>query len=281
VTGNVAIADPYPALKLTQIDSPTNPLAPLHNARFTKIASPPTASWGGWVKLDNGYATEGLAVASWAADRRDLFTISSDQALWHKWWDGKSWSGWESLGGGPFMGQPAAVSWDLNRLDIFALGKDQQLWHLFFDNGWGRWERLGGVLELGVAAASWGPRQLTVYAVGINNSIYSLSFDNGWSGFQQLNSFVTSPPAATAYALNELTLGGIGGGNNLYFTNYNSGYKGWVNAGGIGLDVATASWGPYQFAFFVRGPDLKVNLQTYDGGFSMAGWVWTGLQHTR
>jgi hypothetical protein len=274
VTGNVAMADTYPALPLTQIDSPTNPLAPLHNARFAKIASAPTASWGGWVKLDNGFATGGLAVASWAANRRDLFTISSDQALWHKWWDGGRWSGWERLGGGPFTGQPAAVSWGQNRLDIFAVGTDQKLWHLFFDNGnWGSWETFGGVLKLGVAAASWGPRQLTVYTIGINNSIYSLSFgSNGWSDFQQLNSLSTSPPAATAYAENELTLGCIGGGNNLYFDNYNSGYRGWINAGGIGLDVATASWGPYQFAFFVRGPDFKVYLKTYDNG-SSNDWV--------
>jgi hypothetical protein len=273
VTGNEASADTWPALPLYQIDSPTNPQAPLHNARFTKIASPPTASWGSWVKLDNGYATQGLSVASWAANRRDLFTISSDQALWHKWWGGNGWSGWERLGGGPFLGQPAAVSWGQNRIDIFAVGTDQQLWHLVFDSGWGSWERLGGVLKLGAAAASWSPGQLTVYSIGINNTIYSLSFGaKGWSGFQQLNSFSISPPAATAYAENELTLGCIGGGNNLDFINYNAGYQGWVNAGGIGLDVATASWGPYQFAFFVRGPDFKVYLKTYDNG-SSSGWV--------
>jgi hypothetical protein len=23
----------------------------------------------------------------------------TDNALWHKWWDGSRWSGWESLGG--------------------------------------------------------------------------------------------------------------------------------------------------------------------------------------
>lgn len=141
------------------------------------------------MKLDNGYATEGLAIASWATNRRDLFTISSDQALWHKWWDGKSWSGWERLGGGPFMGQPAAVSWDLYRLDIFAIGTDKQLWHLQFDNGKrGTWEAFDGILKLGVAAASWGPRQLTVYAVGSNNSIYSLSFGpNGWATVEQFH----------------------------------------------------------------------------------------------
>ena len=28
----------------------------------------------------------------------DVFVKGTDNALWHKWWDGSSWSGWESLG---------------------------------------------------------------------------------------------------------------------------------------------------------------------------------------
>ena len=52
----------------------------------------------------------GLAVSSWAPNRLDTFVRGTDDALWHKWWDGASWSGWESLGG-VLTSEPAGVSW--------------------------------------------------------------------------------------------------------------------------------------------------------------------------
>ena len=45
-----------------------------------------------------------------------LFVRGTDNALWHKWWNGSAWSGWESLGGvltsGPAVIQitPAGVT---------------------------------------------------------------------------------------------------------------------------------------------------------------------------
>jgi hypothetical protein len=43
-----------------------------------------------------GEALEQRKREHWAPGRLDLFVHGTDNALWHKWYDGGSWSGWES-----------------------------------------------------------------------------------------------------------------------------------------------------------------------------------------
>jgi hypothetical protein len=84
------------------------------------------------------------SVVSWAANRLDVFIQGTDNALWHKWFDGQAWNGWESLGG-QLTGPPTAVSWAANRLDVFIQGTDNALWHKWFDGqAWNGWESVGG-----------------------------------------------------------------------------------------------------------------------------------------
>ena len=40
------------------------------------------------------------------ANRIDCFVRGTEQAMWHRWWDGSPWGGWESLGG--VTGTPTA-----------------------------------------------------------------------------------------------------------------------------------------------------------------------------
>jgi hypothetical protein len=83
-------------------------------------------------------------VSSWGDNRLDVFVRGTDNALWHKWWDGSSWSsGWESLGG-VLTSAPGAVSWGYNRIDVFVKGTDNALWHKWWDgSSWSGWESLG------------------------------------------------------------------------------------------------------------------------------------------
>jgi len=99
------------------------------------IASPhpsPNVAW----ELLGGTLTSGPAVCSWAPGRLDVFARGTDNALWHKWWDGSSWSGWQQLGANPFSSDPAAVSWGPNRIDVFVQGTDNALYHKWWDGSW-------------------------------------------------------------------------------------------------------------------------------------------------
>jgi hypothetical protein len=84
-------------------------------------------AWSGWEDL-GGLLTSGVSVSSWASDRLDCFVKGTDNALYHKWWDGTRWSGWDSLGG-VLVDTPGAVSWGPNRIDVFGPGTNKHMFH--------------------------------------------------------------------------------------------------------------------------------------------------------
>ncbi len=86
--------------------------------------------WYGWENL-GGVLTSDPAVSSWGPNRLDCFVRGTDNAMWHKWWNGSSWSGWENLGGVLTSG-PGAVSWGPFRIDTFVRGTDNAMWHKWY-----------------------------------------------------------------------------------------------------------------------------------------------------
>ena len=86
--------------------------------------------WSNWQSL-GGVLTSDPATVSWGDGRTDVFVRGTDNALWHKWFNG-TWSGWESLGGVLSSG-PDVSSWAAGHLDVFARGSDNALWQKRFD----------------------------------------------------------------------------------------------------------------------------------------------------
>ena len=64
----------------------------------------------------------------------DAFVRGTDNALWHKWWNGR-WSQWEDLGG-ILTSAPTVSSWSEGRLDVFARGTDNSLIHKWWNGNW-------------------------------------------------------------------------------------------------------------------------------------------------
>jgi hypothetical protein len=128
-----------------------------HKARdnFTWLPSPL-----GWEDLGGGFRPVAPAVASWGANRLDIFSVGlPPSGVQHKWWDGQMWQpsqfGWEDLGGlglGPTAtpaATPAATTWGANRLDIFGISSDKSIAHKWWDGQTWQpsqlgWELLGG-----------------------------------------------------------------------------------------------------------------------------------------
>ena len=69
-------------------------------------------------------------MSSWQQNRLDVFVRGTDNALYHKYWNGRQWIDWENLGG-VLTSAPAAVSWGPNRIDVFARGQNQNLIHMY------------------------------------------------------------------------------------------------------------------------------------------------------
>jgi len=277
VSGDTMRVDTWPALRLTTIDSPTNPQAPLHNALFTKTVSSRSGSWGNWENL-GAYAIDGCAVASWAPNRLDVFVVGGDRALYHRAWDGSAWSSDWGRFNSYCVGTPAAVSWGPNRVDVFVIGGDRQCYHLYWDgHSWNGWEALGGQCEYGVAASSWATNQLDVFVTGTDQAIWRRSWTGAaWTGWQKVNSGTISAPAAVAYAQNGVDIACIGPDHDLYVNNDSgSGFGGWLNTGGYCVDgVAAASWGPDRLDLFAIGEDGAVWQRPWEGSFG--NWVSLG-----
>ena len=148
--------------------------------------------------------TSSPCAVSWGYNRIDVFGRGTDNALWHKWWDGSSWSGWESLGG-ILTSAPTVSSWGDNRLDVFVKGTDNALWHKWWDgSSWSGWESLGGVLTSAPGAVSWGYNRIDVFVKGTDNALWHKWWDgSSWSGWESLGAdgSASPPPGWAAISL--------------------------------------------------------------------------------
>jgi peptidoglycan hydrolase-like protein with peptidoglycan-binding domain len=226
---------------------------------------------GGWESL-GGIITSAPDAASWAANRLDVFARGTDNALWHRWWDGSAWRGWESLGG-VITSNPGAVSWGSNRIDVFARGTDNALWHRWWDgNAWRGWESLGGVLSSGPDVSSWAANRLDVFVRGTDNALWHRWWDgSAWRGWESLGGVLSSDPSAVSWSGGRIDVFVRGTDNALWHKWYWGGWSGWESLGGIltsGPDAS--SWAPGRLDVFARGTDSAMWHKWYWGGWS--GW---------
>lgn len=176
----------------------------------------PGGRWSRWEDL-GGVITSAPAAASWARNRLDTFARGTDNALWHKWWDGSRWSDWESLGG-TLTSAPAAVSWGANRIDVFARGQGDRLYHLWWDGSrWSRWEDLRERITSAPAVSSRENNRLEVFARNQNNQLITMSWNGSrWSNWTNLDGNITSDPAAVSWGPNRTDVFARGTNNAMW-----------------------------------------------------------------
>ena len=169
-----------------------------------------------WESLGGNLILQPAAV-SWGPNRLDIFTVGTDSALWHRWWDGSKWGGWESLGGA-LISAPTAVSWAANRIDIFALDKNAALNHKWFDGtSWGGWESLGGTLTSPLSVVSWGSNRIDVFGLGTDRALWTRWWDGSrWNGWLSLGGTLTTPPTAISWGPGRIDVFGRGTDNALW-----------------------------------------------------------------
>ncbi len=182
-------------------------------------------------------------VSSWGDNRLDVFVRGTDNALWHKWWDGSSWSsGWENLGG-VLTSAPGAVSWGPNRIDVFVKGTDNALWHKWWDgSSWNNWESLGGVLTSAPTVSSWSNNRLDVFVKGTDNALWHKWWDgSSWSNWESLGGVLTSAPGAVSWGPHRIDVFVKGTDNALWHKWWDgSSWSSWESLGG---EIAAPSGG--------------------------------------
>jgi Repeat of unknown function (DUF346) len=260
-------------------DAPTGWGTPDGTAAFTY-----SPHWSSWLS-EIGAPPPGIAagsspaVASWGANRLDVFVRGTDNAIWHAWWDGSTWNYWQSLGPS-IVSSPAAVSWGPNRIDLFGVGTDGKLYHQYWNGStWSAWVSELGAPPPGIASgsapavASWGASHLDVFVRGADNAIWQATWNgSAWSGWTSLGGTITSSPAAVSWGSGRIDLFGIGSGGVVYHKYYSGSWSGWLSEIGApppgiasGSSPAVSSWGANRLDVFVRGADNAIWHAWWDG----------------
>jgi len=220
----------------------------------------------GWESL-GGVVKSGPGAASWGHGRLDIVAQGTDNALWHKWFDG-GWHEWESLGG-EITADPAGASWASGRLDLFARGTDNALWHRWFDGSWHNWESLGGGLSSGPAASSWSNGRLDVFVRGTDNALWHKWFDGSWHNWESLGGILSSSPGVAAWGPGRLDVVARGTDNAAWHKWFDGSWHDWESlGGGFSSSLDIASWGPNRLDIVGRGLDNAVWHGWWENGWS-------------
>jgi hypothetical protein len=176
-------------------------------ATQTAIARENSArAWSDEMDLGGGLSSE-PAVASWGANRLDVFYRGQNQHLWTRSWNGhdQGWGNEVDLGG-VLTTAPAAVSRGPNQIDVFYSGQNGHLWTRWWDGqSWSGELDLGGVLTSQPTVASWGASRLDVFYRGQNQQLWTRSWNGqGWGNEADLGGVLTTAPAAVSRNLNQI-----------------------------------------------------------------------------
>jgi spore germination protein YaaH len=226
-----------------------------------------------WYSLGGGL-TSGADAASWGPNRLDAFVRGTDNAIYHRWWDGTAWQPWESLGG-VATSDPTAVAWGNGRLDFFVRGTDKALYHRSWSGAWSAWESLGGVFTSGPDVSSWGPGRLDVFGRGTDMALYHRAWTGaGWDPYERVGGTFTSDPSAVSWGSGHLDVFGRGSDGKLYHRAWTGAWSGWeLLGGGLYSSPDAASCGVGHLDVFVVGSDSAL----YQIGFNGAWGSWKRL----
>ncbi len=231
------------------------------------------AAWGAWESL-GGVCTSPPAVVAWGPNRLDAFVKGTDNALWHKWWNGAAWGGFESLGGN-ITSPPTVVSWGPNRLDVFAKGDDNAMWHRWWNGAaWGGWESLGGNITSNISAVAWAENRLDCFALGDDNALWHKWWDGAaWHGWESLGGNLTSPPCAVSWGPNRLDIFALGDDNALWHRWWGgAGWGLWESLGGnLTSPVSAVCWDENRIDIFGLGDDNAMWHRWWNGS-AWGGW---------
>ncbi|KAG8418904.1 hypothetical protein J3459_011885 [Metarhizium acridum] len=220
-------------------------------------------------------STGDVTAVSWGPNRLDLFVLGTDDAVYHKWWDGSSWGR---------MGVPwRHCHWRDQRS---FLGSQQtgpiRPRHEQRSPPQGLERRLLELVGEPWRSSSWATRKqcpggLTVLMCSSKARIMASNQNSwtgsSWSGWYNQGGVIVDdvPPVSTAS--NRLDLFARGTDNALYQKSWNGGaWTAWIDLGGrIVSRPSAAAWVASTITVAAQGTDNAVYLKEFNG-HSWADW---------
>jgi Repeat of unknown function (DUF346) len=239
-----------------------------------------SAKWSGWECL-GGVLTSAPAVASWGANRLDVFVSGTDNGIWHKWYDGTKWRGFEPLAGLSASG-PGAMGRAPNLIDVFVEGPDNAVMQKSFNGtSWGSWNAISPAgTFVDAPSACLFNTDLFVAGRGVNNLPVYLYYDTSWHGPLLLPSGTAffSAPAIVSWGTNRLDIFMRGTDNALWQWFYDGTIHAPLSLGGTLVDSPGAStWGTGRLDVFARGSDNHLYHKWWDSSMGGTWSAWENL----
>ncbi len=229
-----------------------------------------------WSSLGGSIVSSPHSV-SWGPNRIDAFAVGTDNALWHRAWDGTQWLPWNTLHG-VLTSDPIVVSPTSGRIDVFARGSDRALWHIDWNQtAWSSWESLGGIIVGPPSVVSSSSTQMDVVALGSDNAVWHRSWNGTtWAPWDKVGGVGTSNPSVVSWGAGRLDVFVRGSDYALWHRAWISGtWQPWESLGGyIASNPAPVTWGTNRLDVFVRGGDGHLWHRAWDG---TKWWPWESL----
>jgi hypothetical protein len=230
---------------------------------------PPPPSWH--IQNLGGVANSDPEISSWGPNRRDVWVRGTDNALWHKWWDG-SWHGWESLGGKLASG-PGAVEWGQGRIDVVARAENNSVLHWWWNGSTWQSENIGGNITWDPDISSWGTNRLDIWGRAPDGSIAHKWWDgSSWKGWEYLGGpeAVVSGVGAVGEGGDRIDVVGRAPNKSVFHLWWNGSSWQTENMGGeIQSDPDISTWGASRFDLWARGTDNELWHRWWPGSIWM------------
>ena len=142
-------------------------------------------------------------VVSPAPRMLDVFARGTDNALWHKGYDGNKWmDNWEPVSPDPIVGEPAAWAWEPGELNVVVLGTNNNLFINKKVNGyWGPYVPLDDhKFTSAPTVSTWGRERLDLFALGTDHALWhKVCANQQWGDWTPLGKRpLTLPPSAVS-----------------------------------------------------------------------------------
>lgn len=203
----------------------------------------------------------GAPVVSHNADGRlELFVVSHDGNLWHKWQESPNgaWSQWFALvTENPGLSSRFQVGHNADgRMEVFGMqgGNVWHVWQTAPSDGWSIGGSLGGPtsgLKGTITVGNNKDGRLEIFGVGTDGQVHhqwQTAPNNGWSGWGSLGSpppgVVVGDPRVVNNADGRLELFLLANDQNIWHiwqTSPNNGWSGWASLGHPGAQIANGS----------------------------------------
>ena len=257
----------------------------LHSSQQIKTNSWP-GNWAGPPAFA-GTVTGAPSVASWGADRLDVFGRGPDGRLYGQFWNGTTWSQLSvlNMSMSKMVGNPVALSYGFQKLVVFFRTVDNRLRAAVWVNSelaWGEVD-FGGYIVGTPAAISWGADNIDVFARGTDGTLKTASLHAGtlttlWSlGTEKF----LGDPAVASWGPGRLDVFVRGTDRALWTKSWDgSQWSGYTQLGTEEFlgDPAAVSWAYNRISVFVRGTNSHLYTKTWNGSPPWSGYRELGTE---